>query len=125
MKILKILGLMIATVLSVHAVIYVADQGYLADYWEDRESLWDPRLKIFRCLDDQGQIDKADRQPPCSVITLAGQKLAERHMAKCLKAGGEAQRCTHEAWIFVYAMRPEERTKNPEEPRGVISRRAQ
>lgn len=125
MKLLKILGLIIGTTLSVNTLIYISDQGYLADYWEPRKSLWDPRLKIFRCLDEHGQIDIADRQPPCSIITLAGQKLAERRIARCITAGGEKERCTHEARSFVYAMRPEERKQSPEEPKGTISRRTQ
>ena len=84
MKLLKLLLLPIGAVLTLWLTIYLYQEGLLTDYWESRDALWDPRLKIYRCLDEHGQIDPQDRQPPCSVITLAGQCFGERRIANCL-----------------------------------------
>jgi hypothetical protein len=125
MRLFKLLALVLGTTISLWLTIYLYEQGFLTDYWEPRASLWDPRLKIYRCLDENGQIDKADRQSPCSVMTLAGQRFGERRIAKCMAAGGNEQQCTEEAWRWVYSMRPEERAHVSEEPKGTISRRTE
>ncbi|MEY4529070.1 MAG: hypothetical protein RL768_2789 [Nitrospirota bacterium] len=125
MKLLKLLLLPIGAVLTLWLTIYLYQEGLLTDYWESRDALWDPRLKIYRCLDEHGQIDPQDRQPPCSVITLAGQRFGERRIANCLAKGGIEKDCAREAWEWVKAMRPEERGKVHEKPRGSISERSQ
>jgi hypothetical protein len=124
MRLLKFLGLVMGTTLSLFLTIYLYEQGYLSDYWEPRDSMWDPRLKIFRCLDEHGQLDKDDRQPPCSVMTLPGQKAGDRRIAQCLAKGGDRKQCSEETWRWLYSMRPEERTALPE-PQGLISTRTQ
>ena len=125
MKLVKLFLLIIGTSMSIWLTMYLYQEGYLTDYWETRDALWDPRLKIYRCLDEHGQIDPQDRQPPCSVMTLAGQRFGERRIAKCVAAGGDELECAKEAWEWVYAMRPEERAKAFEKPKGSISERSQ
>ncbi len=125
MKLLKLLLLSIATALSLWLTSYLYQEGLLTDYWESRDALWDPRLKIYRCLDTNGQIDPQDRQPPCSVMTIAGQRFGERRITNCVAKGGAEQACAREAWEWVKAMRPENRANIHEKPRGSISERTQ
>jgi len=108
MKLVKLLLLIIGTSMSIWLTMYLYQEGYLTDYW-----------------DEHGQIDPQDRQPPCSVMTLAGQRFGERRIAKCVAAGGDELECAKEAWEWVYAMRPEERAKAFEKPKGSISERSQ
>lgn len=125
MKLVKLLLVPIATALSLWLTSYLYQEGLLTDYWEARDALWDPRLKIYRCLDEHGQIDPQDRQPPCSVMTLSGQRFGERRIASCVARGSAEQECAKEAWEWVKAMRPEERAKVDEKHKGSISERSQ
>lgn len=91
-------------VLLAIGAFYLWDEGYFGGYWERAGSLYDPKLKAFRCLDENGEIME-DLVPPCLVMTGRGYKARERRARECEKKGGNHDACAQESYDWVDSTR--------------------
>lgn len=104
-KSLKILVALLGPLGLALLVGYLWDEGYLGFHWEVRDSIYDPKLGIYRCLDETGQLeDKLN--PPCLVMTLRGLKAKERREKQCRKTGGEMEACSVESYEWLLSKQP-------------------
>lgn len=96
---LKVLGTFLvlpAIVGLVGGVEYIWDQGYLwGPYWQRLGSVYDPKYKELRCLDENGELMKMG--PPCLVWTARGYRAMERWQKDCQRNGGAEEACMREA----------------------------
>jgi hypothetical protein len=77
--------------------------GYLWDefgdrwgpYWERLESIYDPKLKAMRCLDENREL--IDMEPPCLVMTSRGHRTVNQWQNECERNGGNEEVCMRQA----------------------------
>jgi len=98
---LKILVIFFGIPIAVFMGAYLWDEGYLGSYWERYGSLYDPKLKVHRCLNEYGQLAE-DLEPPCVMMTLRGRKAMERHKIAYVDSGGNPEVCAAQAlqWLL-------------------------
>lgn len=103
---LKMISVIIGLPLLAWALAYFYDEGYLGFYWERYEAVYDPELKINRCIGENGELMEG-LQSPCAALTMRGIKARERHFKECLARGGESDRCesVSEEWLDSYRPR--------------------
>lgn len=73
-------------------------------YWKKHKSVYDPKLKQNRCIDETGNI--MDIEPPCLSLTVEGRNALQKKEKNCIDEGGVSEKCKKEAWDWLYSKRP-------------------
>lgn len=90
--------------INICIVLSIVGCPFEESYWERYKSVYDPKLKQMRCVDETGNI--MDMEPPCYVLTLAGRQAVTKKEKDCIEAGGQPEKCKNEAWNWLYSKRP-------------------
>lgn len=107
---LKLLSVFVGLPIILFGIGYLWDEGYLGFYWDRYDSLYDPKLKVHRCIGDNGELSE-DMEPPCLVLTLRGQRAQERRAKQCEEAGGDREGCSTESYSWLYSTQPGAKNK--------------
>lgn len=102
---LKLLSVFVLPPVVVLGIGYLWDEGYLGFYWERYSSLYDPKLGVFRCLDENGELAQGI-EPPCLVATSRGAKAQIRHAKQCEDDGGDSDSCSVRAYEWLLSRQP-------------------
>lgn len=108
MGLAKVLFVLIGVPLIAVGVVYIYEEGYLGFYWERYESIYDPQLKTYRCIDENGELAET-LEYPCLVVTQQGQKAQARLAKNCEIGGGEPEKCQKDSYDWLISTQP--RTK--------------
>jgi hypothetical protein len=102
---LKVLSAIVGPTVLVLCLGYLWDEGYLGFYWDRYDSIYDPKLNVTRCIDDNGELSQA-LSPPCAVVNSRGMKARERWAKRCEESGRDSESCTAESYQWLYSTEP-------------------
>lgn len=105
LKLFKLVSVLLGPLVVVLLVGYLWDEGYLGFYWEHYESIYDQKLGVYRCLDENGNIEDS-LKPPCVVMTSRGRNAMERRVRECRSRSQKPEDCNAEAYEWLLSKRP-------------------
>lgn len=103
--VVKLLSVFVVPPMVVLGIGYLWDEGYLGFYWERYASIYDPKVGVFRCLDENGELAEG-LQPPCFVATTRGLNAQHRHAKQCEEDGGDSDSCSARAYEWLLSRQP-------------------
>lgn len=99
-------GVLVGPLIVLFVVGFLWEEGYLGSHWEQYGIVYDPKMKKYRCLDDDAKTLSENLEPPCIVMSSRGNIAMYRHQKECQDKGGEHLQCVREAFHSMLSKRP-------------------